>query len=148
MRTGIVLNLTNPSLLINWFIASFMTLSFVASIGLNIGGLDLILNKNIESVSQITGTEFQQIENGNPGIENNLNNTSNEHVTPLVMGFAFALGVGVGVYIWLHALTKFIIKYRDKIKTSVLNKLISGLGIVLIFIGLFLGYRAVSFFIA
>ena len=148
MRTGIVLNLTNPSLLINWFIASFMTLSFVASIGLNIGGLDMILNQNIESVSEITGAEFEQFENGNSVIEDNLNNEGNGKVTPLVMSFAFALGVGAGVYTWLHTLTKIIIKYRDKIKISILNKLIFSLGIVLIFIGIFLGYRAVSFFIA
>ena len=147
MRTGIVLNLTNPSLMINWFIAAFMTLSFVSSIGLNIGGLDLILNENIESVSEITGSNFEQIENGNHAIENNINNKPNGHVTPLVMSLAFALGVGIGVYIWLHALTTIIIKYRDRIKTSVLDKLIFGLGIVLIFIGMFLGYRAVNIFI-
>jgi len=147
MRTGIVLNLTNPSLLINWFIASFMTLSFVSSIGLNIGGLDTILNQNVETVSEITGTEFEKFENGSHDTENIINNKPNKHVTPIIMSLAFALGVGFGVYVWLHILTKIIIKYRDKIKTSVLNKLIFGLGIVLIFIGLFLGHRAVNFFI-
>ncbi|MFC2088095.1 LysE family transporter [Calditrichota bacterium] len=147
LRTGIVINLTNPTLLINWFIASFITLSFVASIGLNIGGLDLILNRNIKSVSEITASDFQQIENSNSSIENNLNNMTDEQVTPLIMSLAFALGVGIGVYIWLHILTKIIIKHRGKIKTSILNKLISGLGIILIFIGIFLGYQAVNVFI-
>jgi threonine/homoserine/homoserine lactone efflux protein len=147
LRTGIAINLTNPTLLINWFIASFITLSFVSSIGLNIGGLDLILNQNIKSVSEITGQEFQQIENSNSLLENNLNKEPHEQVTPLIMSLSFALGVGIGVYFWLHILTKIIIKYRDKIKTSVLDKLIYGLGIMLIFIGIFLGYRAVNFFI-
>ncbi len=147
LRTGIAINLTNPTLLINWFIASFITLSFVSSIGLNIGGLDLILNQNIKAVSEITGSEFQQFENSNSVIENNLNKEPDEYVTPLIRSLAFALGVGVGVYIWLHILTKIIIKYRDKIKTSVLDKLIYGLGIMLIFIGIFLGYRAVNAFI-
>jgi len=145
--TGTVINLTNLTLLMNWFIASFVTLSFVSSIGLNIGGLDLILNQNIKSVSEITGSEFQQNENIESVIENNLNKEPDEHVTPLIMSLAFALGVGAGVYIWLHILTKIIIKYRDKIKTYVLDKLIYGLGIVLIFIGIFLGYRAVNVFI-
>ncbi len=148
MRTGIVLNISNPSLLINWFVASFLTLSFVSSIGMNIGGLDLVLNENIDSVSEITGSNFEQIENRNHGIKNNSNNKPNDNVSPLMMSVAFALGVGFGVYIWLHALTKIIIKYRDKIKTSILDKLIFSLGIVLIFIGMFLGYRAVNFFIA
>jgi threonine/homoserine/homoserine lactone efflux protein len=144
LRTGIAINLTNPTLLINWFIASFITLSFVSSIGLNIGGLDLILNQNIISVSEITGAEFQTFERNDAVIENKVNKEPDEHVTPLVMSLAFALGVGVGVYIWLHILTKIIIKYREKIKTSVLDKLISGLGILLIFIGIYLGYRAVN----
>ena len=107
----------------------------------------MILNQNIKSVSEITGAEFQQFENSNSITENNLNKESDVHVTPLIMSLAFALGVGVGVYIWLHILTKIIIKYRDKINTSVLDKLIYGLGIMLIFIGIFLGYRAVNAFI-
>jgi threonine/homoserine/homoserine lactone efflux protein len=147
LRTGIGINLSNPTLLINWFIASFITLSFVSSIGLNIGGLDLILNQNMKSVSEITGSEFQPLENSNSEIDSNSNAKSDAHVTPLIMSLAFALGVGIGVYVWLHTLTKIIIKYRDKINTSILNKIIFSLGIVLIFIGIFLGYRAVSVFI-
>ena len=145
--TGMAINLTNLTLLINWFIASLITLSFVSSIGLNIGGLDLILNQNIETVSEITGTEFQQIENSNSVIENNLSKEPHEQATLLILCLAFALGVGAGVYIWLNILTKIIIKYRDKIKTSVLNKLIYVLGIMLILIGIFLGYRAINVFI-
>ena len=148
LRTGIAINFANLTLIINWFVASFITLSFVASIGLNIGGLDLILNQNMESVSEIAGSEIQQFENNNTEIENNLNQKTHEHATPLMMSLAFALGVGVGVYFWLYVLTKIIIKYRDKIKTSVLDKLIFALGIVLIFIGIFLGYRAINAFIS
>lgn len=148
MRTGIVLNLSNPSLLINWFVASFLTLSFVSSIGMNIGGLDLILNENIESVSEFTGSNFEQMENENHEFENNQNDKPDENVSPLVMSLVFALGVGFGVYVWLHILTKIIIKYRDRIKSSVLDKLIFSLGIVLMFIGIFLGYKAINIFIS
>ncbi len=144
LRTGIAINLTNPTLLINWFIASFITLSFVSSIGLNTGGLDLILNQNIKSVSEIAGSELQPFENTNSVIEDNLNREPDEPVTPLIMSIAFALGVGAGVYIWLHILTRLIIKFRDKIKTSVLDKLIYCLGIMLTLMGIFLGYRAVN----
>jgi threonine/homoserine/homoserine lactone efflux protein len=148
MRTGIVLNLSNPSLLINWFVASFLTLSFVSSVGMNIGGLDSILNENIESVSEITGSDFEQIEKESAANEKTINKKPSKLVTPLMMSLFFAIGVGLGVYIWLRILTKLIMKYRDKIKTSILDKLIFSLGIVLIFIGTFLGYRAVTFFIS
>jgi threonine/homoserine/homoserine lactone efflux protein len=146
LRTGIAINLANLTLIINWFVASFITLSFVASLGLNIGGLDLILNQNIQSVSEITGSKYKQLENNNSENENNLNQKMHEHATPLMMSLAFALGVGVGVYFWLYVLTKIIIKYRERIKTSILDKLISALGIFLLFIGIFLGYRAINSF--
>jgi len=148
LRTGIVINLTNPTLLINWFIASFITLSFVSSIGLNIGGLDLILNQNIQSVSEITGSEFSQFENNNDLSENDPQQSATQHVTPFIMSLTFALGVGIGIYLWLDILTKIIIKYREKIKTAILDKLIAALGIVLVGIGLFLGYQAVKSFLA
>lgn len=147
LRTGVVINLTNPTLLINWFIASFITLSFVSSVGMNIGGLDMVLNQNIKSVSEITGSDFQQIENSSSDIINKLNKESDEKVSALTMSLAFAMGVGIGVYIWLFILTKIIIKHREKIKTSILNKLIYGLGVMLILIGLFLGYRSINTFV-
>jgi len=148
LRTGIVINLTNPTIFMNWFIASFITLSFVSSIGLNIGGLDIILNQNIQSVSEITGTDFDQMESSGSESGADRQGETAEKVTPVLMSLTFALGVGVGAYLWLHILTKFVIKYREKIKTSVLDKIIYGLGIVLIVIGIFLGYQAIRVFIA
>jgi threonine/homoserine/homoserine lactone efflux protein len=147
MRTGIVLNITNPTLFFNWLIASFITLSFVASIGLNIGGLDLILNQNIQSVSEITGSQFGQLEDNHTLDDTGGSHTGGRQVNPLIMSLAFATGVGVGTYFWLFVLTKIIIKYRDRIKTSILDKLIYGLGIILICIGIFLGYRSIIAFL-
>jgi len=45
-RTGILVNLTNPSLFLGWLISTFVVFSFASSIGLNTGGLDLIVNQN------------------------------------------------------------------------------------------------------
>lgn len=147
LRSGIVINLTNPTLFMGWFIASFVTLSFVSSIGLNIGGLDVMINQNMKSVTEITGSEFKEFENSQPTIRTEPRPEKTKEVNPLVLSLAFALGVGLGAYLWLHLLTKLIIKYRDRIKTSILDKLIHLLGISLIGIGIYLAYRAVfSFF--
>jgi threonine/homoserine/homoserine lactone efflux protein len=148
LRTGLVLNLTNPVLFINWIIASFITLSFVSSIGLNTGGLDMMLNESIKSVSEITGTEFDQMQNGNTLSEHNQHPAPSDKVSPLIMSLVFAFGVGSGAYIWLYILAKTIIKYREKIKTNLLNKFIYGLGIILVLIGIYLGYQAVMVFLA
>jgi threonine/homoserine/homoserine lactone efflux protein len=148
LATGIIINLSNPTLLITWSVASFVTLTFVSSIGLNIGGLDLILSKNIDSVSQITGPEYNQVKNSNTMSENERDDQPDRAVTPLIMSLAFALGVGIGIYVWLHILAKTIFKYRGMIKASVLDKLVYGLGIILIFLGIYLGYRAVNIFLS
>lgn len=147
LRAGILINLTNPTLIISWFIASFITLSFVASLGLNIGGLDLMLNQNIQSASEITGSQFNQIDTSAIDARAGTNPGPSKQVSQLFMSLAFAIGVGIGAYSWLHILTRIIVKYREKIKTSILDMIINGLGIVLMGIGVYLGYRAVMAFL-
>jgi threonine/homoserine/homoserine lactone efflux protein len=146
-RTGLAINASNPSLFFNWLIASFMTLSLVSSIGLNTGGLDLILNENIKSVTDITGTEFEDVDELPDEETSQAVAPRTKKVGPFTMSLIFALGVGVGAYIWLYTLTKLIIIYRDRIKASWLNRVIFSLGIILIIIGGYLGYRAVMVFI-
>ncbi len=148
LRIGIVLNLTNPVLFINWIVASFITLSFVSSIGLNTGGLDIMLNETMKSVSEITGTEFDQLENPESVAAGQASTASGKHMNPLIMSLIFAIAVGVGAWVWLYFLARMIIKYREKINVSALNFLIYSLGIFLIGIGLFLGYKAVMAFFA
>jgi threonine/homoserine/homoserine lactone efflux protein len=148
LLTGVLINLTNLTLLINWSVASFITLTFVASIGLNIGGLDLVLNKNLDSISEITGSDLEKIKNNRAETETGTYQKTDTDISPLVMSLAFALGVGAGIYIWFYFLTKLIIKYRGIIKSSILENLIRSLGVILIFMGLYLGYRALSNFIS
>jgi threonine/homoserine/homoserine lactone efflux protein len=148
LRTGLVLNITNPVLFINWIIASFITLSFVSSIGLNTGGLDMMLNQTMKSVSEITGTQFDQLENPTTVPSGNEISNTHENVSPFIMSLVFALGVGIGAYVWLYLLARLIIKYREKINISALNILIYSLGVFLIGIGIFLGYKAITSFLA
>jgi threonine/homoserine/homoserine lactone efflux protein len=148
LRTGLVLNITNPVLFINWIIASFITLTFVSSIGLNTGGLDMMLNETIKSVSEITGTQFDQLENSNNVPADQSTENVKETVNPFLMSLVFALGVGIGAYVWLYFLARIIIKYREKVNVKFLNLLIYSLGIILIGLGIFLGYKAIMSFIA
>jgi threonine/homoserine/homoserine lactone efflux protein len=146
MRTGIIINLTNPTLFIGWFVASFITLSVASSMGLNTGGLDIIINKNVNSVSEIAGTEFEDIEELRDNQDMINDNAMSDSPPVIVLSFIFALSVGVGVLVWFDQLSRFIIKHRDKIKVNVLNKLILFLGIVLFILGGYLAYQAVVIF--
>ena len=145
MRTGIVLNLTNPTLFIGWLMASFITLSFVSSLGFNTGGLDLILNENVSSVSEIAGQEFENLEQLNHNHSNHQIN-GQDTVSSVVLSLVFAFSVATGALFLLDQLARIIIRYRDKIKVGILNKLIQFLGIVLLFIGCYLAYKSVQIF--
>jgi threonine/homoserine/homoserine lactone efflux protein len=149
MRTGIILNFTNPTLFIGWLVASFITLSFVSSMGFNTGGLDLILNKNVNSVSKITGSEFKDLEQ----LNNKDHTADNEDVarkgtiSRLVVSLVFALFVASGALFWLYQLARFITKHRDKIQVDIVNKLIQFLGYILVLLGGYLGYKAIFIFV-
>jgi threonine/homoserine/homoserine lactone efflux protein len=147
MRTGIVINLTNPTLFIGWLVASFITLSVASSIGFNTGGLDIIVNKNVNTVSEIAGTEFEKLEDLKDDQEPNSKSTLSDSPPVIVLSFIFALSVGLGVLIWFDQLSRFIIKHRDKIKVHLLNKIILFLGIVLLILGVYLAYQAIVIFI-
>ena len=147
MRTGIALNATNPSLFISWLIASFITLSFVSSLGFNTGGLDLIINQNVNSVSEITGAELKDLENINHRHEEeSLEQTQNDSIPTGILSFVFAFSVALGSLLWLDQLARIIIRYRDKIKVQILNRLIQSLGIILFILGCYIGYRAIIIF--
>ena len=147
MRTGIFINLSNPSLFIGWLVASFITLSFVSSIGFNTGGLDIILNENVNSVSEIAGTELENLEDLN-NHQVKINSEIETNSLPvIILSLVFAISVGVGALIWLDQLARFIIRHRDKIKVHILNKVIKFLGVVLFFLGIYLAYQSVTIFI-
>jgi hypothetical protein len=93
MRTGIFINLTNPSLFIGWLVASFITFSFVSSIGFNTGGLDILLNANVNSVSEITGTEFENLDSLYIPQENINSETVTDSLPVIILSLVFAFSV-------------------------------------------------------
>ena len=129
------------------FLNLFIILSFVSSLGFNTGGLDLIINQNIKSVSEIAGTEFEDMESLNNYNENQSINEESDSVPVIVLSLIFAFSVTLGALFWLNQLGRIVIKFRDKIKEHVLNKVIHSLGFILTFLGCYLAYRAILIFI-
>jgi threonine/homoserine/homoserine lactone efflux protein len=147
MRTGIFINLTNPTLFIGWLVASFITLSVASSIGLNTGGLDIIVNKNVNSVSELAGSEFENLEELKDDHEFKNPDTLHDPPPVIILSLVFAFSVGIGVLVWFDQLSRFIIRHRDKIKVQILNKIILFLGIILFLLGAYLAYQAIVIFI-
>ncbi len=145
LRTGLILNFTNPSLFIGWLTSSFLIFSFASSIGLNTGGLDLIVKENvhvIESISEKTISDVPMQQNNNDKIAEENSTKSSKYKIFLSLIYAFA--VSLGSFVWFYNYVKFIIHYREKLKLNIVNGLIKGLGIVLMGIAVYLIYQGVS----
>jgi threonine/homoserine/homoserine lactone efflux protein len=148
-RTGIIINITNPSLFLGWLISTFIVFSFASSVGLNTGGLDLIVNKNVESLKEMAGEEFNRLEDisvDKDKVEELINDTVN--LPPLLLAVLYAFAVTIGSFTWLYVYTSLIVKYRQKFNLNILLKIIQALGVCLILISLYLAYRAFDLLLA
>jgi len=136
LRTGLVINLTNPSLFFGVLTSSFLVLSFASSIGLNTGGLDLLVHENVTSLQEIAGDELSKIDST---YTPTINGEEAEHSSyTLLLSVIYALSLSIGGFIWLVILSKLLVKYRNKIKIQILNWIIRFLGLILCGIGVYL----------
>lgn len=144
-RTGIIINLTNPSLFLGWLTSTFIIFSLASSLGLNTGGLNLIINKNVSSFQEITGNEFEKLNKFNSDSLSNSENIENEkNLSPILLGTTYGLAVSIGAFVWLYLYSKLIIKYRKKLNLNLLSNIVRILGVVLCIIAVYLIYKAVE----
>jgi len=140
MRTGLILNFTNPSLFIGWLASSFMIFSFASSVGFNLGGLDLIVKDNVQVIEQFSDNSIS-----NAPLQDNLpvqTSTANSNYK-IFLSVVYAFAVSIGSFVWFFNYIKFIIRHREKLKIKYLTFLVQGLGIVLIAIALYLCYQGI-----
>lgn len=144
MRTGIIINLTNPSLFLGWVTSTFIIFSIASSLNLNTGGLDIIVSENISALKEIAGEDFEELNNidFNTKIRNNEN--SDEILNPITLSLLFAGGVSIGSFIWLALLARLVLKYKNKLKVEILGNIMQILGVFLLIIGIYLGYKSFS----
>ncbi len=144
-RTGAILNITNPSLFISWLTASFMLFSFASSIGLNTGGLNLIVEQNVIKIAEETDANFKGLDSLKTEKEfvESTEVSKKEKMSSVLLALIYAAAVAFGAFVWFFYLTKLLIKYRHKVNINILNYLIRGLGIILIGIALYLIYQGV-----
>jgi threonine/homoserine/homoserine lactone efflux protein len=150
--TGCITNLLNPTLFIGWLSSSFFVISFVAALGLNAGGLDIVINQN---VNQINNIESRKIENPQSFSSKQLDkirsrNTEVQTKEPirfskyfhLLISICYAFFLSVGGAAELFLLTILITRFRQHINLKIINGIVFSLGIVLCLIGLFFGFVA------
>jgi threonine/homoserine/homoserine lactone efflux protein len=154
--TGFMINLLNPTLFLSGLISAFFVISFVASLGLNTGGLNLHMDKNMKEISSIEGKELLNDET--LAIEALKKFQDQNHITikkeqdypppfHTVISLCYALFVSLGGLLWFQFLSWLLTRYRRKINLRFLGILIKAFGIILFLLGIYFGYLGIKQFV-
>lgn len=150
---GFMINFLNPTLLFSWLTSSFFIISFVTSIGYDMGGLYSMVDKNVQVMSHTNGKTIEkktkrsyfQFDNSkalNEEIEHQKLDVRPAYF-PLLASSLYALALAFGSIVWFYLLTLILIHFRLKIKLSIINFIVQGLGVFLCLIGIYFGYTAI-----
>lgn len=157
LYTGFMVNLLNPTLFISALTSSFFVISFVASFGLNTGGLDLKIRNNVEEINSIEGSgidttksvPFESLK------KYHINNVKEAHDAEInyppsfhfLISIIYALFIAIGGFLWFYMLAYLLARYRAIINIMILSGLIKGFGIILCILGLYFGYLGANHFL-
>lgn len=143
LKTGVLINLTNPTLFLGWLISTFIVFSFVSSLGINTGGLNLIINENVISLKEIAGNEFDELKDiPVDSLKSRETGKNDKSLNPFLLGITYGIAVAIGGFFWLYLYSRIIVKYRKKLNLKLLNGIVKALGVILCFTGIYLAYKA------
>jgi threonine/homoserine/homoserine lactone efflux protein len=144
--TGILINITNPSLFLGWLSTTFVIFSLASSLNLKTGGLDLIVKENLDTIKKIN-SEIKSKQKVDENIMERFNNhNSSDELNPLILSFIYAGSLSIGSLVWLNFYARMIVKFRNKLKIGLISWIIRTLGFGLVLIGLFLAYNSIKMF--
>lgn len=153
LYTGFMINFLNPTLFFGWVISSFIALSFAASLGLNTGGLNNVVDQNLDQIQKIEGKNVDK-----PQIPSYLKldtfkilKKENHQPKPvknpgsyhLLTSLVYSIFLSAGSFLWFLLLAEILVRFRKKININFLNRFVRCLGIVLCFFAAYFFYSAV-----
>lgn len=155
--TGFMINFFNPTLFIGWLTSSLLVISFIAALGFHTGGLAVRIDQNAKEIGSIEG---RKIESGQDmtlkkldtipylkSRQSKIDNTIFPASFHIVISICYALFIAIGSIVWFYLLALFIVRFRTRINIKIIQAFIKGLGIFLVIIGLYFGFKAVMMFI-
>ncbi len=146
--TGILINITNPSLFLGWLSSTFIIFSLASSLNLNTGGLDMIVQENLDTIQKMNLDNKNEQKTDSGIVERFNNHQKPDQLNPIVLSLIYAGSLTLGSYLWLNLYSRIIVKFRTKLRIGLISSIIKILGFVLILIGIFLGYKSISLFIS
>jgi threonine/homoserine/homoserine lactone efflux protein len=148
--TGILLGFLNPNLFLSWMSTSLIIFSSLASFGFDTGGLDKNVSQQLIEIQH----DIPSDTNTNHLLtEKNISKTATElHYSmpdsyPFLLCIFYALFAALGSMSWFYYLTWLIVKYRNKISESTIQRAVRILSVFLFVCGLFLGYKGINMLI-
>lgn len=150
--TGFMVNFLNPTLVFGWLTTSVLVISFVSSLGFNTGGLDLMMNQNMQTLQAHNEPVLEKPAVAlylKPDTLSFLRNREPAKTEtppawfPVLISFSYAFPVAIGSIAWFIILGLIIARFRLRINLKVLNGMIHGLGIMLGFFGLYFAFAAI-----
>jgi threonine/homoserine/homoserine lactone efflux protein len=150
---GFMINFLNPTLLINWLTSSFFVISFVTSIGYDMGGLYSMVDNNVKVMNHAEGNKtekkseqpyfkFEGSKAMDKEVERQMESKKPAYF-PLLASSAYAVALAFGSIVWFYLLAIILIHFRSKIKLSVIHFIVRGLAIILFLMGIYFGYTAI-----
>lgn len=150
--TGLIINLLNPTLFIGWLSSTFLVITFVTSLGFNMGGLDIMVDRGVKEIGSMEvnipgNTKLfaqgniepvtKEINPANDTDENNL--PSNYH---LLISLFYAIFIATGSITWFWLLSLILNRFRNHVNIKILAKVIQSMGAVLCLFGIYFGWLA------
>jgi len=161
--TGMFLNASNPSLFFGWLTSSAVVMSFVSSVGLDVGGIDHVLGNNVVIVNSFANHHQVTKDMMRPAKVPRIQPTPQMRAAPpepppqhsekdsklfqWLFSLSYSFFVAVGTIIWFCLLAYFLVKNREKLKVSLISRVIHGLGIFLCAFAVYLMGSALGFFV-
>ncbi|MCU0609879.1 MAG: LysE family transporter [Chitinispirillaceae bacterium] len=125
--SGFIVNASNPPVFIGWLTSSLIVLSFAASLGLDVGGLDRQMAENVTLLREHTGVKHDV----KSGAVDSSAAPEQPHRYRFVVSFCFAFFVALGTNVWYFFLARFLSRNQKKIRVDILGKIIRVLGLLL-----------------
>lgn len=153
---GFMINFLNPTLLFGSFTTSVLVISFISSLGFNTGGMDTMIDQNVQTMNTMQGRVAENPQGYSYFKPDTLKFLKNHPPTkptvrpswfPLVISLSYALFLALGSITWFLTMAVIIARFRHRINVRIINGIIRSLGIVLCLFGLYFAYTAVRMFL-
>lgn len=152
--TGFIINFFNPTLFIGWLSSTFLVITFVTSLGLNTGGLEVFVGQSVKEIKNLEITASDDLKAFPSGMADTLKTRETENYAKsesdfpanfrLIISVFYAFFISIGSISWFLILMVIIARYRKVLNVKFISGFVRIMGFVLCLFGIYFGYLGAS----